>query len=352
MKRIDPRKTIIASSLAATLLLAGVAPAFAFKGMGSTMPDSSAGHGRQLMEDNVIATHAGNSDTVVARVNGSEITMGSLMETVKEVVMQGYGSQQLTSELARRIRYEALEKLALEELAYQRALDMGITVDQEAVATQMEALTAAEGGEAGLARTLEQRNQSREELETDIIRLLAVKEAIHQAVDNRIEVGEEEINAAYEANRQYFVTPERVVITDIVFFLDPGDPASRERVAEVRRQVVDTHHAKPKGLPADGFVVQPNITVSPANLPDLYEAAKKMEVGAVSDPLLVDGTLHLITFDSYQPRREKGEVEAKAVVARKLKSMKRRELLARWRQDLLKEAKITIVHEILEENHS
>lgn len=352
MKRIYPGKTIIASSLAATLFLAGVAPTSAFKGMGSTMPGNAAGHGQEVLQNATIAAHAGNDDTVVARVNGSEITMGSLMETVKEVVMQGYGSQQLTSELARRIRYEALEKLALEELAYQRALDMGITVDKKAVATQMEALTAAEGGEEGLTRALEQRNQSREELKTDITRLLAVKEAIHQAVDKRIEVSEEEINAAYEANRQYFVTPERVVITDIVFFLDPGDPASRERVAEIRRQVVEEHDANPKGVPTDGFVVQPNITVSPANMPDLYEAAKKMEVGAVSDPLLVDGTLHLITFDSFQPRREKGEVEAKAVVARKLKSMKRRELLARWRQDLLKEAKITIVHEILEENHS
>lgn len=353
----NTRKTIITTALTTGLflLIAGQTPAFI--GMGdsphgngneqATSPNAAGMERNKARAAEISLAHVKNAETVVARINGAEITMGALMHKVKEVVMMGYRNMKLTKELAQRIRYESLEKLAIEELAYQHAVSLGITVNQDDIDRKLEAIRKAEGGEEALQASLVRRKKTPDDLKADIIRFLTVKQAIEQQIDSKVAVTETEIEKAYQANKEKFVTPERVVITDIVFFLDPEDRDSMEKVESVRQKLINELDNDPAKLTPTGFVVLSELDVSPEARPRLYEAAKKMEVGGLSKPLLIDGTLHLVKFDAYQARKETPENEARASVASKLKSFKKQQLLAEWRQSLIKDADIKIVHELL-----
>jgi len=356
MKRHTRKKTFLTAALLFSLVVGSSGPAPAFMGMGSGGGNGSpqsggAGHGAATgPQDMQILGHEGNTDTVVARINGTEITMGRLMNSMMEIIMQGgYKGDSLTPEMAASIRKEAMQQLALEELAYQRAVSIGITPDPAVVQAKLDAVIKGQGGREALEKSLAEQQKSVDDLKNEISRFLAVKEAVRQEVDTRVAVTDDEINQTYEANKEQFVIAERVVVTDIVFFLAPDDPAAMEKVAAIRRRIIDELGNNPAQLTPDGFVVENQLNVSPENRPELYRIAKTMEAGSLSEPLVIDGTLHLLKSDLFQPRREIPATEAKSSIAGQLKSTRRTQLLAAWRSSLLKDADIEIVNEMMKE---
>ncbi|MFZ5771738.1 MAG: peptidylprolyl isomerase [Thermodesulfobacteriota bacterium] len=360
MKKINHRKIVLRAALALALLLGVTLPAAAFMGMGAgggnagsggpSSPHGGMGSAATSLKDMKILGHEGNTRTVVARINGTEITMGRLLNSMLDVIMQGgYRGDNLTPEMATRIRKEALQQLALEELAYQRGASLGITADPAVVQAKLDAVSKSQGGAEALAKSLQEQSKTMADLKEEISRFLVVKEAIRREVDSRVVVAAEEINQTYEANKEQFVIPEQLVVTDIVFFLAPDDPAAREKVAAVRRQLVDEFGGNPAKLTPDGFVVESQLNVSPDNRPELFQAAGRMEVGTLSEPLVIDATLHLLKVDYHQPRQEKPAEEAKAAIARQLKANRHNQLLTEWRNNLLKDADIVIVSEVLQE---
>ncbi|MCB2183423.1 MAG: SurA N-terminal domain-containing protein [Desulfobulbaceae bacterium] len=351
MKLIRTTCTGILTALFCSLVIATVTPVHAFKGIGSSggaMMNQDDGTPQNI----TIEGHGENADVVVATVNGVKITMGTLMNSMMEnIVQKGYSMDNLSSELTRRIRSESLEQLALEELAYQRAISLGISADPAVVQAQLDAQIQSKGSREALDADLSKKNKSFDDLKNEITRYMIIKQLIRQEVNDNVTVSPEEIDTVYQNNRDEFVTKERVVVTDITFFLDPADPASRERVLAVKKEILQEHGGDPTALTPQGFVVRNQINVSTENQNPLYDAAKKLEVGSFSDPLVIDGTLHLIKFDFHEPRTEKPVKEAKAYVAQKIKAAKHRELLANWRKSLIDEADIKIVHEMLQDKH-
>ena len=73
-----------------------------------------------------------------------------------------------------------------------------------------------------------------------------------------------------------------------------------------------------------------------------------MKQGDLSSPFIIDSTYHVIKLDYYQPATEKPKNEVKAYIAGTLTSQKRKQVLDKWRKDLLKNANIEIVHELLQ----
>ena len=350
------KTTFFAATLTCAILALSSGNSLAWKGMGAqgmgghgSMP-ASHGNGTTPLKDMSQMGHKESRQQVVALVNGSEITMGRLMDSMRELVMSKYGRQQITKELARRIRIETLEKLVMEELACQQAAKLGITPDQELIAKKMAAVKKSAGGEKAFQEELDKKNKTEKDIEREITNFVIIKEVIDKEVNQNIEISQEEIDKTYQANREQFVTPERVVVTDIIFFLDPDLPESREKVEKIRARVINELDNDPTRLQADGFIISSGIDVSAEYKPEHYKAAKAMDIGELSRPLIFDSTWHLLKFDQYQPRSEKSEEEAKKLVANKLKSMKKQQLLAQWRQELVKDADIEIVHDLLKGN--
>ncbi|MBI5558013.1 MAG: peptidyl-prolyl cis-trans isomerase [Deltaproteobacteria bacterium] len=358
MKRITSMKIIITAALTAGLFLGHAGHSSAFKGMGSGGTGAGAGNGAPHggaaspgggMKDIDVPSHAGNTSMVVANVNGREFTMGELMKSIADLIMRGGygGGGNMTMEMSQRIRYDALEQLALEELAYQKGITLGLKADPAVVEVQVNAMMEQAGGEEAFAKSLAGQKKTPDEIRKEITRYLVVKQAIEQEVYGKVKVTDKEIDRTYVENKTQFTSPEKVTVSDIIFFLDPKDPSAQEKVAAIRQKIIDEYYSNPAEIPAEGFVVESQLNVSPENRPGLYEAAKKMQAGALSDPLVIDGTLHLVKFEFYQPARETPEKEAKASIAKQLKSNLRRQMLADWRKKLMAEADIKIMHDLL-----
>ncbi|MCF8056398.1 MAG: SurA N-terminal domain-containing protein [Desulfocapsa sp.] len=337
---------ICTTALLTTLLFIGADSSQAFKNMGQQAKPTS-GSPAKSMGNVKVMEHEAERDAAVAKVNGVPITMGALMDSIMEVITVNYGSAEVTETIARQIRKEALEKLVLEELACQRATAIGIKVDPAIIKNRIEAQRVAAGGEEAFQKMLADQNKSVSYLERQIERYFLVKELINREVNSKLTVSEDSVNSIYEANREQFSDPEVVIITDILFFLDPEQPASEAKVLETKDKIIKELSGDPNLLQEQGILVRPSLSVSPGFKPELYEHARKMEQGALSEPLNLDGTLHLIKLDRYSPRVEQPAEQAKAFIKSRLNSTQKGEILAQWRQELLASGDVEILSEML-----
>ncbi|OKY74327.1 MAG: hypothetical protein BM485_13770 [Desulfobulbaceae bacterium DB1] len=353
MKRIFTKKFLLMTSITAGLLLATPSLSPAFKGMGA--PEGGSGmtspHGGESDTlDPALMGHQGNTNIIVANVNGREITMGELMQSIMTLMTRGgYGGREMSAEMSRKLRYDALQELAMEELAYQKGISLGITADPAAVQKHLDAKISAAGGRESFDKSLAEQKKTIADVTNEISRFLVVREAINQDVYRKAMVSPEEVDKVYNANKAQFTAPEQVTITDVIFFLDPNDPAAVKKVEETAKKITEEHNNTPSGLAPDGFVVESGVSVSPQDRAGLYEAARKMQPGTLSGPLVIDGTLHLIKLDHYQPAVETPADQAKSAISAQLKRNKRQEMLTEWRNNLVKSADIKITHELLKD---
>jgi hypothetical protein len=289
---------------------------------------------KQAILNALAMRHGGDSDAVVARVNDSTISMAQLMDKFLERMDEKYQNQSVTKEVAQRLRLAILEELIMEELAYRRGMALDITIDPGQLKKAMESMSTQVGGEENPQ-------------EQHIIRYLVIKETIAREVNSKATVTEEEVDQTYEEVKEQLVQPEMVVVTDVTFFLDPDLESSIETVNEVRRENLNEHSGKFAKSEDNIFVVEARREVSSAYKPQLYKIARKMEAGTLSQPLVIDGTLHLLRLDYHRQRKELSESKAKRYVASRLKSNRKKEMLAQWREKLRQEGDVEIFYELL-----
>lgn len=315
--------------------------------MGSSPGTDSAPKSAAKPSSFVIKGHEGNRQTVVAKVNESPVTMGQLEDSIREIVMTKYGKAKVTADIARKIRKDALEKIVLEELACQRAVALGISVNPALIKKNIDARREAAGGDEKFLESLTLQNSNLQDLERQLERFSLIKQLIHKEIDSKINISEKTLDEAYEANKEQHIVPESVKISDIIFFLDPDDPASKQKVLDIRAKIIDELSGNPADLHADGVVVMGGMNVTAEHKPELYNPSRELKPGTFSDPILIDGTLHLIKLESYQPRKEPQKEKVKAYIASQLKEAERSQRLPLWREELLKGGKVEIVNDIL-----
>jgi parvulin-like peptidyl-prolyl isomerase len=346
------KQILVTALLTAGIICGNTQYGMAFKGMGGGPMGSSHGMDSAPKKDAgpqslVIKGHEGTLQTVVANVNGNPVTMGELEVSIREIMMTKYGNTKVTADIARTIRKNALEKLVLEELACQRAVALGITVNPDLIKQNIDARREAAGGDEKFLKSLTLQNSSLPDLERQIKRFLLIKQLLHKEIDSQINISEKTLDEAYEANKEQFAEPERVKISDIIFFLDPDDPASKQKVLDIRAKIIDELSGNPTDLQASGVHVTSDLNVTAAHEPELYKQSRELKPGTFSDPLLIDGTFHLIKLESYHPRKEQPKEEVKAYIASQMKSSEKSKRLPVWREGLLKDGKVEIVNDML-----
>jgi len=346
----NSRQILIVLSLTA-IISCSAGKSFAWKGISSrtpTTPPSTEDSGAHEVRKKISSQHQEEMMAVVARINGTEISMKKLMNTIMKIIMEKFGDQTISNDLAQQIRYEALQELTLEELAYQRALTLGIEIDEQTINQQIEAIQKSAGSPEAFRQSLANKQQTLADLKTEIGRFLAVKKAIKLEVEDKIIISDKAVEKTYQDNIDQFVIPEQIVITDIIFFLDPEDQETKNKVISIRNKIIDELHNNPNRLEASGLTVMPGIKVSQLNYPDLYNEAKKLALNEISDFLVIDGTPHLIKLEHFQAEQKKPEENVKSYIRRSLMSRKHKAALIEWRQNLNKGAEIEIVHELLQ----
>lgn len=108
---------------------------------------------------------------VIARVNGADISMYSLVREMNLVAPKYIGpGQRTTPEMDERIKKEALDRLIFDELAVQEARKQGITVRPEAIDGIISKVRENHGSESAFREYLEMRGLSEDELRSTIER--------------------------------------------------------------------------------------------------------------------------------------------------------------------------------------
>jgi len=288
--------------------------------------------------------HGDAGEIVVAKVNGVEINMAQLMKKMREVTERKYGTRGISPYLANKIKAEAMDRLITEELAYQKASRVVLVTPPE-VDAYVATVREKHGGDEGLAAYLKEEGMSMEDLRRQARRFLTVKRYVEQEIESGISVSDEEIREAYEgAKGKYFMQKEAVQVNRIVFFLDPGDPKAKDKIAQIMRRVRDEAGGDPTKLTPDGtFIVEANVRLDKVADAPLYEAARKLDEYAFSGPIEHNGTLYVVQLTGYKPEIVKSIDEVMPYLRRKIKERRRRALLDQWMKGLRDGAKIEIM---------
>lgn len=298
----------------------------------------------QAKEMPVITGHAQALQVAVAQVDGQEISAAELMRKMQRITMLQYGSREITSDLSKRIKSEALNSLIDEKLAVRRAMTADISVEPARLKENIQRLKKRLGGEEAFNDYLNKNNRTLADLQVEILNFLAVQQMIRKEVDETINISQEDIQRAYEVNKAKFTQQENVVVDDVIFFLDPDDPATLQKAEKVREKALKKHGGDLTKLTPDGsFVVRDNLVISQKRDLVLYnKQALKLSQNNVSEILNIDGTYHFFKLLEHTPERITPLEEARPVLERELKKKYRTEKLREWKTALRKDAEIEI----------
>jgi parvulin-like peptidyl-prolyl isomerase len=279
---------------------------------------------------------------VAARVNGVEITMASVATMMKSLgTKQGHdpASQESTEE----IRQDALNQLILQELAYQRAKAEGIVVEPKEIDAALGDLKGKLGGEEKFREFIEKERITEEEVRKRIERNLTLKRVFAREIQGKVSVSEEETRKEYEKEKERYARPEKIAVTDVVFFLETGEADSRKKAEEILKRIQDDKEKNPWNLASDGIFAVRDLEIREGQEKELSAVAKNLKVGELSGVFVAAGNLHVIKLKEYSPRKQFTFEEVKRRIEGTLRARALKKRLEQWGAELKKDAKVEIM---------
>lgn len=283
----------------------------------------------------------GDKGDVVARVNGVEITQQELkakMMRMLEARRSGNAGGDVDPEV---LRKDALDKLILRELAYQRAKAEGIRVGSDELDNAV-AEIKANVGEDKYREALGKRGMTEEDLRKDLEKNLMVKHIFEKEVSGLVTVSEEEVEKEYESIKDEFSEPEKVVVADFVMFLDMDDKSAPEKAEELIRRIKDAGEDV-LNIPSDGKFLVRQLEINKNKQPELYAEAKKLSEGEVSGLIRTPDSLHILKLLKYSPEVKAQFSQIRGFVERRVRARAQQKKTAEWEAELKKNARIEIV---------
>jgi len=284
----------------------------------------------------------GMDKIVVARVNGVEITMASVVMMMNGLVgNRGHGAA--SPKGMEEAKAEALNQLILQELAVQKAKSEGLTVGQKEIDGTLADMKQKLGGEEKFREFMEKGQITEEDLRKRIERTLTLKRIFTREVSNKVSVSEEETREEYEKEKEKYARPEKIAVIDVVFFLEIGEADSRKKAEETRKKIEDDKEKNPWNLVSDGSFAVRDMEVDGSREKEISEAAKTLQAGELSGVFVATGNLHIVKLKEYSPRKQFSFEEVKGQIERKVRARALKKRLEEWDAELKKGAKIEIV---------
>jgi parvulin-like peptidyl-prolyl isomerase len=278
---------------------------------------------------------------VVARVNGAEITEAALSARMGRMhAGMGHGEGHDETEAARR---EALNRLILQELAYQRAKAAGVKIEPKELDDAIAEIKTKAGGEEKYLESLEKRHMTEEGLRKDLERNLMIKHIFEKEVSSGVSISEEEVKKEYEKVKGEFSRPEKVIVDDVVLFLDLDDKNSPAVAEELLRKIGNDTEKNPWNIPPDGTFAVRELDLRKNKQEDLYRAARELAEGQLSPVIKTSDSFHIIKLKKYSPEVKADFAQIRGLIERKLRAAAQQKRMAEWEAGLRKNAKIEIL---------
>ncbi len=277
---------------------------------------------------------------VAATVNGVPITMDSLVKMMNRMAVKDPQGQ--TPESAEELKKRALDRLILQELAYQKATAQGLGPDPKNVDNAIANVKENVGGEKEYAEFLAQQNVTEADLRSQVKRSLTLEIIYAREVANKVTIPEDEVKKEYEKEKQRYILPEKASVTDVSFILKSDDKASLKKANDVLKKIRADKGKDPWKLVLDGTFIVRSIDIGKDKEKELYAVARKLKVGDLSGVIKTPGGLHIIKLKAYQPARQLSFDEAKGSLEGKFRVQAQQQRLEEWSRELRKDAKIEV----------
>ena len=282
----------------------------------------------------------GRTGAIAARVNGVDITEAAV-ETRMARVLAGRRHDGSPGDMEA-IRKEALNKLILQELAYQRAKAVGLRIDPKELDDAITEIKEKAGGEEKYRDSMEKRQMTEEGLRKDLERNLMVKHIFEKEVSSGIVIPEEDIKKEYERVKDQLSRPEKVIVDDVVLFLDMDDKNSPGIAEDILKKIAADPEKDPSNVPSDGAFVVRELELKESKEKDLYDAAKKLDAGQLSGVIRTPDSFHIIKLKKYSPEVKADFAQVRGLIERQLRAAAQQKRMAEWEAELKKDAKIEI----------
>jgi parvulin-like peptidyl-prolyl isomerase len=290
------------------------------------------------LQQSPAAAKAETLATVVAKVNNAELSMDALI-SMMNALPEKSGNAPETLEQRRQ---RALESLVLLELAYQRAVALGLNAGPDKVETAMVNFKDAIGGEKEYREYLVRRNITEEALRSDVERKLTISLIYTREVEDTMAIPEEELKKEYEKVKQQLVQPEKVSIVD-VYLIKSEDKTSKKRARALLRRIQADPAQDPWKLVLDNTFMVRNLIVRKEREKELYDAASKLKPQELSGVIKTPDNFHIIKLKEYTPERQLTFEEAKPKIEESLKGPYLEKRTQEWEQGLKKDATIVLL---------
>lgn len=277
---------------------------------------------------------------VVARVNGTDITMQALVRMMNRMGARQENAEGNIDEL----RNAALDRLVLQELAYQEAVRQGLHADGAAVDAALANVRANVGGDEGIQAFLQQEKLSEEELRSLVERSLTIEHVFAKEVYQKVVVPEKKVREAYEQEKKNYVLPESATLIDVFFTnSENGRIDLAKHAAGVRRQILRSRDKDPWQLTLDGTFIIRNYHPIAGKDPELLAAARKMKKGQLSPVLLAKDGPHIVKLKEYAPQRQMTFNEVRPRLENRFRVPAQDARLKEWEQELRRNAVVEII---------
>ena len=275
---------------------------------------------------------------VVAKVNDAEITMDSLVKMMNRISAKDNSDANQEA-----VKRQALDRLILQHLAFQKAQQDGLAADEKNVIAAMENLKKNLGGAEEYKNFLAKEQVTEEELKTQISRSLTLEIAYAREVYNKVAVPEDAIKKQYEKEKANYVTPEKMRVVDVLFLKQDNAKALQKTAEEVLKKIKADKEQDPWKLTLDGTFIVRTYDINKSKDKELHKAGKKLKNGELSGIIKTPKELHIIKMKEYAPQRQMSLDEVRGNIENSLRVPAQDRRLKEWEQELRKEAKIEII---------
>ncbi|MDF1580699.1 MAG: peptidylprolyl isomerase [Desulfuromonadales bacterium] len=288
---------------------------------------------------------AAPSAGVVAKVGGIPVTMYELDRAVQKIVpLRSSFHSGISADKVKKIRQEALDDLIERAYKVRAALDLEVSVENEAVQSKMAALRNKFSSEKEFSTAFGEEKPGG--YRASLYRQLLAEKAEKINVDDKIEIDESAIRNAYESRKHAFFRPQQFRASHILIKIDPASnkeerAALRTRAEELlarARQGEDFYNLayynsddRSKMVGGDIGLFHEGQTVQV-----FEDAAKKLKVGEISDIVESLYGYHIIKLTEKNPPRQLEYDEVKTSIMMQMKKKLRDQLYAEWMNSLKK----------------
>ena len=243
------------------------------------------------------------AEGVVARVNDVDIPQEDFDKEVESFKKQYEAQGQfLTDADLETVKPRLLDSLVIKQLLTEKAEELELTGDEDAVKTQIDMFKQQFPTEEEFAASLETNGFTVESLTEELKWQSVLEELFEQEVASKIEVSDEDAKAFFEENKNaYFTVPESAEVSHILLMVNEEQSEERalERITNIKNEI---DNGLDFGDAASTFSEGPTrerrgqlgAISRGQTVPPFEEAAFGQEIGVVGDPVLTQFGYHLI----------------------------------------------------------